>query len=151
MRPYTENERQRLIAFNRAIIEQHESYAIPVDLMPYHIRMMVYSARIALSSLEAEALHAACCDGDWLIVDKKTYISLTDKDCINPCKGKLVYTAAPVPVMRAVELPEGFAPSVIRHGLQSTRYKAIMSGKGDWLHKDQVIEAIRAAGGEVKK
>ncbi|ELT3496006.1 ead/Ea22-like family protein [Citrobacter freundii] len=49
-----------------------------------------------------------------------------------------------------VKLPDGSKPSVIRGGQQSTSYRAIMSGYGDWLHKDMVIEAIRAAGIGVK-
>ncbi|TDN54961.1 hypothetical protein EC843_1011020 [Buttiauxella sp. JUb87] len=49
-----------------------------------------------------------------------------------------------------VKLPDGSKPSVIRGGQQSTSYRAIMSGSGDWLHKDMVIEAIRAAGGTVE-
>lgn len=60
------------------------------------------------------------------------------------------FPTPPAQILRPVELPDGFAPSVIRHGLQSTRHKAIMTGNGDWIHKDQAIEAIRVAGYEVK-
>lgn len=50
-----------------------------------------------------------------------------------------------------VKLPDGFSPSVTRYGSQSTSYRAIMTGNGDWIHKEQAIEAIHAAGYEVQE
>jgi hypothetical protein len=49
-----------------------------------------------------------------------------------------------------VVLPDGSRPCTMRHGEQSTSYKAVMSGKGDWLHKDMVVTAICEAGFTVK-
>ncbi len=133
MRPYTENERQRLIAFNRAIIEQHESYAIPVDLMPYHIRMMVYSARIALASLEAKPVVKVT---EWMPLGIDGGVSKFLQPVGNlPDFGAFLYTAPPVPAMQTVDLS-----SVDR-----------MLGRNDWLKEFDVVAAIRAAGGEVKK
>ena len=50
----------------------------------------------------------------------------------------------------AVKLPDGYKPCVQRGGQQSTSYRALMTHGGDWMHKDMVIAAIRAAGGAVQ-
>ncbi|MDU4354258.1 ead/Ea22-like family protein [Phytobacter diazotrophicus] len=45
-----------------------------------------------------------------------------------------------------VKLPEGYKPHVQKGGTQSTSYRAVMSGKGPWIHRDMLIEACAAAG-----
>ncbi|MEN4702942.1 hypothetical protein [Pantoea agglomerans] len=47
-------EKQALIDFNRAVIAQHEAYAVPEILWPEEVKMLVASARIALAALTAE-------------------------------------------------------------------------------------------------
>lgn len=46
----------------------------------------------------------------------------------------------------SVKLPEGYKPHVQKGGTQSTSYRAVMSGKGPWIHRDMLIEACAAAG-----
>lgn len=50
----TEEQREELIKFNRAIIAQYESYAIPETSWPGEVRLLVSSARIALAALTAD-------------------------------------------------------------------------------------------------
>ena len=46
----------------------------------------------------------------------------------------------------SVKLPDGYKPHVQKGGTQSTSYRAVMSGKGPWIHRDMLIEACAAAG-----
>jgi len=54
MQAYTEEQRAALIQFNRAIIAQHDAYAVPEAAWPEYVQLMVSSARIALAALTAE-------------------------------------------------------------------------------------------------
>ena len=45
-----------------------------------------------------------------------------------------------------VKLLEGYKPHVQKGGTQSTSYRAVLSGKGPWIHRDMLIEACAAAG-----
>lgn len=54
MQAYTEEQRAELVQFNRAIIAQHEAYAVPESGWPEHVRLLVSSSRIALAALEAK-------------------------------------------------------------------------------------------------
>jgi len=54
MMQFTEEQKAALIEFNRAIIKQHESYAVPESDWPDEVRLLVSSARIALGALTAE-------------------------------------------------------------------------------------------------
>lgn len=55
-----------------------------------------------------------------------------------------LFTAPQKPVV----LPHGHKPYLVRS--QTTAPRAAMTANGDWLHRDQVVEAIEAAGGIVK-
>lgn len=50
----TEAQRTELVQFNRAIIAQHEAYAVSEAGWPDDVRLLVSSARIALAALTAE-------------------------------------------------------------------------------------------------
>jgi hypothetical protein len=54
------------------------------------------------------------------------------------------------PVEPVVVLPEGSRPSVVRGGQQSTSYRAIMSAKGDWIHRESITKVLKDAGITVK-
>lgn len=56
------------------------------------------------------------------------------------------YTAPPAPAPVTVKLPDGFGPTVITTGSQSPSYRAIMSAKGPWIHRDMITETLTAAG-----
>lgn len=47
----TEERRQELVQFNRAIIAQHEAYAVSEAGWPDDVRLLVSSARITLAAL----------------------------------------------------------------------------------------------------
>lgn len=73
----TEEKRQALIAFNQAIIAQHEAYAVPESRWPDDVRMLVDSARIALASLQSEPSHAMI-DGDLVEVYPAPPVQVSD-------------------------------------------------------------------------
>lgn len=50
----TNEDNQALIDFNRAVIAQHEAYAVPETLWPEEVKLLVASARIALAALTAQ-------------------------------------------------------------------------------------------------
>ena len=45
-----------------------------------------------------------------------------------------------------VNLPDGYGPSVQKDGTQSVSYRAIMSGKGPWIHRDMLVEVLASQG-----
>jgi len=57
-----------------------------------------------------------------------------------------LYREQPAPAPVTVKLPDGYAPTVLKGGTQSTSYRAIMSAKGPWIHRDMITETLAAAG-----
>lgn len=65
----TPEQKAALIEFNRAIIAQYESYAVPEAGWPDEVRLLVSSARIALASLTAEPVASCMVENGQMCMD----------------------------------------------------------------------------------
>ena len=89
MKAYTEEQRAALIEFNRAIIAQHEAYAVPEAAWPEYVQLMVSSARVALVALTDEPVGAPpielpqrySCEG--YHIDEAYLVADEDGDCFD--------------------------------------------------------------------
>ncbi|WP_288444846.1 DUF551 domain-containing protein [uncultured Pantoea sp.] len=97
----TEEQRAELVQFNRAIIAQHESYAVSEAGWPDDVRLLVSSARIALAALTAEKRLTVC------VVQKNERLkgfNFEGYDSL-PAGEHEFYTAPPAPALR---VPDGW-------------------------------------------
>jgi len=91
--------------------------------------------------LKQTGIGSNSCQGSY-----KEYVTIDEGEYEeNPAKHLKLFTAPQKPVV----LPYGYKPYLVRAQTQANR--AAMTSGGDWLHRDQVVEAIEAAGGIVSK
>ncbi len=146
----TEERRQQLIAFNRAIIAQHEAFSVPENCWPADVRCLVDSARVALAALEAKPL---CWTDESELRSVEThqhgYIFNANpvSDFADSRRVIRLYRALPVPVMKPIELPSLLQPAA--DGYDDWYMNS--SEDGEYMKAEDVIKAIRAAGYEVKE
>lgn len=100
----TEEQRAELVQFNRAIIAQHEAYAVSEAGWPDDVRLLVSSARIALAALTAEPV--AYTDAEELETLRKGSFA----DMFTPHEAYKadplwmpLFTAPPAPMLRVTE------------------------------------------------
>lgn len=95
----TEEQCAELVQFNRAIIAQHEAYAVSEAGWPDDVRLLVSSARIALAALTAETDYVryscGCCGYESL-----SYKHICPKCNHHTLQADKLYTAPPAPVLR---------------------------------------------------
>ena len=94
--------------------------------------------KIALASLEADAIHQAKGSSGWRDVNGRVAEAVAKEGI----PVRVFYASPPVQVMRPVALDERFDFDFCD--------RLEPSKDGAWMHYDSVVSAIRAAGGEVK-
>ncbi|MFE0305457.1 hypothetical protein [Bacillus altitudinis] len=113
----TPEQKAALIEFNRAIIAQYESYAVPEAGWPDEARLMLSSARIALASLTAEPVEYRVLREDGGIAGHCATLEdaqATVKNWNENWKIQPVYTAPPAPALRLPEaIPEQVRDQII--------------------------------------
>ncbi len=107
MMQFTEEQKVALIEFNRAIITQHESYAVPESSWPDEVRLLVSSARIALAALTAEPVAYIIQDASDRAVNGKGRLSWHSAGAYSPedineyeVSSEPLYTTPPAPALR---------------------------------------------------
>ena len=144
----TEEKRQALIADCKAeIAEAQKALKAWGDQWIPHLQSKIERQQIALACLEAEPEYNAAKGFELHFGISATLCDELQEDGY-ACW--VSYSAPPVPVMQAVELPSAFTPTITALG-PSPISGMRLDHTGGWLNKARVIAAIRAAGGEVRE
>lgn len=102
----TEAQRAELVQFNRAIIAQHEAYAVSEAGWPDDVRLLVSSARIAISALTAKPVGTIRIEMDWITHRNVATLDMReDLVAADMATGDKLFTAPPAPVLR---VPDGW-------------------------------------------
>lgn len=98
----TEGQRAELVQFNRAIIAQHEAYAVSEAGWPDDVRLLVSSARIALAALTAEP-------EVWIKPDSLGFPRLAGIDAVTiPYVPEYPIPLYPAPSAPVLRVPDGW-------------------------------------------